>query len=275
MKAVSKIKITNGAEVESILMYTKPAIVIAQKDQKVVLLLTAILKKDYRVFAADDGSKALELINKILPALVICDVLLPEINGIEVCNRSKNSPLTYQIPFILLSAQRNEMGFMEGYEVGADAYITKPVDTDYLKLRIKNLLATRQRMLAHFKNNLPSGNFKENDGKQADKEFIDKLVTIIEQNKDIASLTADSLQQALCVTKMQLYRKMKMIAALTPNEFINQLRLKTAASLLSTTGLTVSQIFFRTGFNNQSYFFREFKKQYHCAPIEFRTHNTA
>ena len=180
-----------------------------------------------------------------------------------------------QIPFILLSARGSEEHHMEGYEVGADAYIAKPFHTEHLKLRIKKLLEYRQRLHDIFKSNGTPDILKEKDIPDGDKEFLGKLVKLIEHNLDAEQLTAEFLEKEFCMSKMQLYRKMKTLTSLTPGEFIRHLRLKQAAHLLTSTQLTVSEIFFRTGFNNQSYFFREFKKRYNCAPNEYREQQSA
>ena len=245
-------------------------ILIVEDEPGIRFLLKDILKDEYIVYEAEDGQKALELINKIMPSLVICDVLMPNMNGLELCNKMKNAPATCQIPFILLSARSSEDHHMEGYEVGADAYIAKPFHTNYLKLRIRKLLEYRQKLHDLFKDDKATDLLSESDMTDADKTFLAKLVQIIEERLDEPELNAAFIEKEFSMSKMQLYRKLKTMTGMTPGEFIKHIRLKNAAQLLVSTHLTVSEIFYRTGFNNQSYFFREFKKRYNCAPNEYR-----
>ncbi|HEU5364163.1 MAG TPA: helix-turn-helix domain-containing protein, partial [Hanamia sp.] len=229
--------------------------------------------EDYIVYEAGDGLEALGLTAKILPDLIICDVMMPNMNGLELCNKIKNELPTCQIPFILLTARGSEDHRIEGYEAGADAYIPKPFNTTHLKVRIRKLLEYRQKLHEIFKNNLSSDLLSETEIPESDKNFLLKLVKVIEQNLEDIELNAAFLEKEFCLSKMQLYRKLKTLTAMTPGEFIKHIRLKNTAQLLTTTNLTVTEIFYRTGFNNQSYFFREFKKRYNCAPNEYREQN--
>ncbi len=267
---VSTIENNKEAIIENLLEQDKKNVLIVEDEPDIRYLLKDILKDDYIVYEAEDGQKALELIGKVLPAIVICDVMMPNMNGLELCNRMKNAPATCQVPFILLSARGSEEHHMEGYEVGADAYIAKPFHTAHLKLRIRKLLEYRQKLHDLFKNNTATDLLNEPDIPHGDKEFLTKLVCMIEENLDEPALNTVFLEKEFCMSKMQLYRKLKTLTGMTPGEFIKHLRLKEAAQLLHQTNFTVSEIFFRTGFNNQSYFFREFKKRYNCAPNEYR-----
>jgi AraC-like DNA-binding protein len=195
-------------------------------------------------------------------------------NGLELCDIVKNTPATCQIPFILLSARGSEDNHMEGYEAGADAFIAKPFHTPHLKLRIRKLLEYRQKLHDLFKNDSTTELIGESDMPNDDKVFLTKLIEIIEENLDETGLNAVFIEKAFSMSKMQLYRKLKTMTGMTPGEFIKHARLKHAAELLVTTSLTVTEIFYKTGFNNQSYFFREFKKRYNHAPNEYREQQT-
>jgi YesN/AraC family two-component response regulator len=238
-------------------------------------LLRDILKDEYVVYEAEDGQKALALFDRVIPDLVICDVLMPNMGGLELCNKMKNAPATCQVPFILLSARGSEDHHMEGYEVGADAYIAKPFHIAHLKLRVRKLLEYRQRLRELFKDDKATDMLAGSDIADTDKLFLTRLVQLIEENLDEPELNAAFVEKAFNMSKMQLYRKLKTITGMTPGEFIKHIRLKQAAHLLLSTHLTVSEIFYRTGFNNQSYFFREFKKRYHFAPNEYREQQSA
>ena len=262
------------AILEDLLDQEKKKILVVEDEPEIRFLLRDILKEDYIVYEAADGDEALGLIGKILPDIIVCDVMMPNMNGLELCNKIKNELPTCQIPFILLTARGSDDHRIEGYEAGADAYIPKPFTSAHLKVRIRKLLEYHQRLHEYFRSNSSSEVFSETDMPETDKNFLLKLVTIIEQNLLEPELNAAFLEKEFCLSKMQLYRKLKTLTAMTPGEFIKHIRLKNTAHLLISTNLTVTEIFYRTGFNNQSYFFREFKKRYNCAPNEYREQNT-
>ena len=271
---MSAIENNKESIIENLLDHDKKNVLVVEDEPEIRHLLKDILKDEYIIYEAEDGQKALELIGKQLPDIVICDVMMPNMNGLELCNKMKNAPATCQVPFILLSARGSEDHHMEGYEVGADAYIAKPFHTAHLKLRIRKLLEYRQKLHDLFKNNTAADLLNEPDILHGDKEFLTKLVRMIEENLDEPALNTEFLEKEFCMSKMQLYRKLKTLTGMTPGEFIKHLRLKEAAKLLRSTNFNVSEIFFKTGFNNQSYFFREFKKRYNCAPNEYRERQT-
>ena len=271
---VTALENNKQAIVENLQGNKRKNILIVEDDPDIRFLLKDILKDEYIVYEAEDGRKALELIDKMVPDIVICDVMMPNLNGLELCNKMKNAPATCQVPFIILSARGSEDHRMEGYEVGADAYIAKPFHTAHLKLRIRKLLEYRQKLLDLFKNNRVSEMLVESDLVEGDKEFLTKLVLVIDEHLCEVELSAVFLEKTFCMSKMQLYRKLKTMTGMTPGEFIKHIRLNQAANLLASTSLNVTEIFYRTGFNNQSYFFREFRKRYNCAPNEYRERQT-
>ncbi|MEO7315603.1 MAG: DNA-binding response regulator, partial [Ginsengibacter sp.] len=195
--------------------------------------------------------------------------------GLEFCHKMKETISTCQIPFILLSARGSEEQHMEGYESGADAYIDKPFNTLHLKMRIRKLLEYQERLHSFFNNNKDNDLYilKAPEIEDEDKIFLNSVVKIIEENISSEDLNAAFLEKKFFLSKMQLYRKLKTLTNMTPGEFIKSIRLKETGNLLRTTNLNVLEIFFRTGFNNQSYFFREFKKRYQCSPNEYREQN--
>lgn len=244
-------------------------ILVIEDDADIRYLLKDIFKDDYVVHEAGDGIDALAVIEKIRPHLVVCDIMMPHMNGLELCNKMKNNPATCQIPFVLLSARNNEENHLEGYEVGADAYIDKPFNTSHLKLRVKKLLENQQRLHDFFKNGATeAANTPELP--DADRVFLQKLTETIQEHIAEEELNAEFLEKEFHLSKMQLYRRLKTLTDMTPTEFIKRTRLQQAAVLLKSTRLNVTEIFYQTGFNNQSYFFREFKKIYNCSPNEYR-----
>ena len=246
------------------------SILIVEDDVALRFLLKNILKDQYNVYEAENGLTAISFLKNNTPDIIISDVMMPDMDGLEFCKYVKTAPATSHIPFIMLSARDGEEHKTEGYETGADAYIPKPFHINYLQVRVRKLLDYRNRMNNLIKDGNINNQFIDADLEQGDKEFLNALVKAVEENLSEPDLDAAKLEQALSISKMQLYRKLKTIAGMTPSEFIKRIRLKHAAVLLQNSKLTVSEIFYLTGFNNKSYFFREFKKIYHLAPNDYR-----
>lgn len=261
--------------IEKIEETTRKNILIVEDDPNIRFLVKDVLQDEYIVHEAIDGLDGLAMIPRIMPDLVICDVMMPNLNGLELCNRVKNAPATCHIPFLILSARGSDDHHLEGYTVGADAYLAKPFQTTHLKTRVKTMIEYRQKLLALFNQNEPELAVKNADLPADDKQFLAELAKIIEAHLEEEELSAQFLERQLNLSKMQLYRRLKTLTGMTPGEFIRNMRLKHAATLLVTTGLSVTEIFYRTGFNNQSYFFREFKKKYQYAPNEYREMKSA
>lgn len=246
------------------------SILIVEDDEALRFLLKNILKDQYHVYEAENGLTAINFLKNNTPDLIISDVMMPDMDGLEFCKYVKTAPAISHIPFIMLSARDGEVHKTEGYETGADAYIPKPFHVNYLQVRVRKLLDYRKRMNNLIKDGNINNQFIDADLDQGDKEFLNALVKAVEDNLAEPDLDAAKLEDALSISKMQLYRKLKTIAGMTPSEFIKRIRLKHAAVLLQNSKLTVAEIFYLTGFNNKSYFFREFKKIYHLAPNDYR-----
>lgn len=248
----------------------KPRILLVEDELELRYLIRNVLKEQYVIYEAGTGVEALDFLHKMIPDLIISDVMMPDMNGLELCRTVKQTPAMAQIPFVILSARGSEDNKAEGYELGADAYIPKPFQINYLHVRIRKLLDDQERMKSLIKDQHITNQFMDADIAETDKKFLEELLRVIEENLNEPELNAATLEDALSISKMQLYRRLKSLAGMTPAEFIKRIRLKHAADMLIASQYTVSEIFYRTGFNNKSYFFREFKKIYHSAPNEYR-----
>ncbi len=248
----------------------KKSILIVEDDQLIRYLLKDILHEHYIIYESGTGLEALDVVKRSCPDLIISDIMMPDMNGLELCNIIKNTTETCHIPFVILSARTAIEHKTEGYNCGADAYIPKPFQTEHLLVRVHKLLEYREKMHKAFRpdQNLIS-TVATNDLDENDKNFIKKVTRVIEENMD-EELDGEYLEKALNMSKIQLYRKIKTFSDMTPTELIRHIRLKKAAALLQSTDLTVSEIFYRTGFNNKTYFFREFKKMYNSSPNDYR-----
>ncbi|WP_207432182.1 hybrid sensor histidine kinase/response regulator transcription factor [Sabulibacter ruber] len=251
----------------------KPAILLVEDEADIRYLLRDLLEEEFLIFEAENGQQALELLAKTLPDLIISDIMMPEMDGLELCSRLKNTPETCHIPVVLLTARGTLEEKVEGYDAGADAYIPKPFHTAHLMVRVRKLLEYKNRLHQLFQKDSFSISLDEDQLENTDKEFLSKVLNRIEAHLDNPDMNAALLEKELMLSKMQLYRKLKALSAMTPAEFIKHVRLQKAAALLQNTNLSVSEIFYQTGFNNQSYFFREFKKRYECSPNEYRAHH--
>lgn len=248
----------------------KPSILLVEDEPELRYLIKNVLKDRYVVYEAGTGLEAQAFLQKTLPDLIISDVMMPDMDGLALCRAVKQTPALAQIPFVILSARGSEDHKAEGYELGADAYIPKPFQINYLHVRIRKLLDYRARMQSLIKDQHITNQFMDADIADTDKKFLESLLKVIENNLNEPELNASTIEDALSISKMQLYRRLKSLAGMTPAEFIKRIRLKHAADMLIASPYNVSEIFYRTGFNNKSYFFREFKKIYHCAPNEYR-----
>lgn len=256
--------------INTIIEENKDSIVIVEDENDIRFLLRDILKDHYHIYEAENGTEGLNLIHLHHPALVISDVIMANMDGLELCNIIKNTNAICHIPVILLSAKSTDEQQLEGYDAGADAYIAKPFNARHLLVRVKKLIEYRKKVNEVIKENTPTSNIKMLGLENEDEMFLSKVYGIIQENIINPDLNAPLLEKELCISHMQLYRKLKSLSNMTPNEFIKNARLTAAAKLLQTTRLTVADIFYQTGFNNQSYFFREFKKKYNYAPNEYR-----
>ena len=263
------------SRIQSLQEAGKKSILLVEDEYAIRQLLKDQLSGQYIIYEANNGSEALELIRQTLPDLIISDIMMPDMNGLELCHKIKHAASTCHIPFIILSARGTLDQQTEGYEAGADAYLPKPFYASHLQVRVRKLLEYRERLHEIFKRDHPLGQLEDTEMADADKQFLQELVRVIEEHIDEEGLNAAILEKQLLLSKMQLYRKLKTISNMTPAEFIRYIRLKQAAQLLIKTQLTVAEIFYKTGFNNQSYFFREFKKMYQCSPNEYREQQTA
>jgi YesN/AraC family two-component response regulator len=248
----------------------RKSILIVEDDAAIRYLLRDLFKDYYIVYEVENGDEALAFLLKTLPSIIISDIMMPGMNGLDLCNRVKNTPRSCHIPFILLSARGMVEHQTEGYETGADAYITKPFHTSHLLVRVRKLLEYRERMINLVKKNeLPAIIGKEQLA-EGDLTFIRAVTAVIEEDLTNTELNAAFIESRLHLSKMQLYRKLKSKTDMTPAEFIKLVRLQKAAYFLRNTDMNVQDVFYNTGFNNQSYFFREFKKMYECSPNEYR-----
>ena len=250
-----------------------PVILIAEDNEDMMHFLTESLKSSYTVIQANDGEEALARLKEQDVSLIISDWMMPNMDGIELCKAIRNDALTSHIPFILLTAKTDNDSKISGMNCGADAYIEKPFSLQYLSACIKNLLDLREQLYKKF-SQMPTMSVSSIAGNSADKEFLIKMSQLIEDNFDNTELSVDFLAEKLCISRSGLFAKIKALANITPNEMIQLIRLKKAASLLLENKYHINEVSYMVGFNNPSYFSKCFQKQFGVTPGKFVENNT-
>jgi DNA-binding response OmpR family regulator/two-component sensor histidine kinase len=243
-------------------------ILIVDDNFQIRELLKEVLYQ-YNLHEAENGQDAISVLHNNPIDMVISDIIMPIMDGLELCSRIKENFDTCHIPVILLTAKGSIEHRIEGIEKGADSYIPKPFDPRHVKARISQLIESRKNLrVALVNEGYISNEFIEKHDTR-DTKFIKALNQFINKNIDVADLNSESMMEELAVSKTQLYRKVKALTDLTPHGYLKKIRIKTAAQLLISTDLSVSEIIDKTGFNNRTYFYRTFKEEYRCSPKEY------
>lgn len=257
------------------LFENKVTILLVEDERNIRQLLRDILSPTYRVEEAEDGKKGWDIIRKNRPDIIITDILMPGMDGIELINTVKSDPQTAHIPIIGISAKNAIEDKIEAYKHGADLYITKPFHPQHVLTTVENILARHSVLKDYF--NSSRSSMKIIDGlvlHQEENELIQRIITFIRQNIDDESLNPNSLSDFLSISRASLFKKVKDLTNLTPGEFIRTIRLEYASKLLVTTRCTVSEIMYKSGFSHKSYFYKEFAKQFNMSPKEYRDKHT-
>ena len=221
-----------------------------------------------KVLAAKDGLEGAMMAETENPDIVVSDVMMPRMNGTDMCRRIKENIETSHIPVILLTAWSTDEGRAEGYKAGADAYIAKPFDMEVLLARISNLLEKQEKRQRDFSHSI-SLDPKTVADSTPDEDFLKEVIACIEKNIDNSEYTIDSLASDVVMSRMSLYRKMKSLTGQTPADFIRTVRLKTAAKLLKGGNCNVSEACYRTGFASPQNFTKHFKEMFGVLPSQY------
>ena len=246
-------------------------VLVIDDESEIRDMLSDFLSTRYEVAQAANGKEALELMRIRMPLLIICDIIMPVMDGVEFIKIMKEQELTRHIPIILLSSKGSVENQIEGLETGADAYLSKPFHPRHLEAQVDSLLHRNKAVLDYSESTYAA--LEQYEGKlihKEDKELMLNITRIIHQQMDNETLSLDLIAAELALSKMQLYRKIKELIGQTPTEYIRSIRLKQSEKLLKTTNKTVQEIMYICGFNNKAYFYREFSKKYHLTPKEYR-----
>lgn len=245
-------------------------VLIVEDEKEIHLFLNDLLADKYQIINAYNGVEALEAIEKELPDIIVSDVMMPLMDGVELCQKVKTNIRTCHIPFIMLTAKNSVIHRIEGLEKGANSYIPKPFYPDHLLVRIQKLLEEKELILQHFTQDVVVGDIAEIPVNNDEKAFIKQVIDLIRKNIENENLNSAYIEKVLGISNSQLYRKTKEIFGLSPGDLIRTIRLKHSAELLRKNVLTVSEVCYKSGFNNRSYFYREFKKVYDTTPKNYQ-----
>jgi ligand-binding sensor domain-containing protein/signal transduction histidine kinase/DNA-binding response OmpR family regulator len=243
-------------------------LLIVEDNQELLFLMQDSLEKFFHILTASNGREGLKVALSQKPDFIISDVMMPEIDGVEMCSRIKENIETSHIPLILLTAKTAHSSQLEGYESGADDYISKPFPLDLLVLKVQNLLQSRKRLKEKFRK-VPDLEPTEISITSTDGKLMEKAMEIVERHMDNPEFDISIFVKEIGISRTLLYEKLKAITGHTPNEFIQVLRLKRAAQLLLKSELKVADICYMVGFNNPKYFSKCFRKQFDCTPSKF------
>ncbi|QEC78894.1 hybrid sensor histidine kinase/response regulator transcription factor [Mucilaginibacter ginsenosidivorax] len=258
-----------GNEFESFTKNTAAmSILIAEDNEELRFYLKNILVQYYNVYEAEDGKAGLSLANSIMPDLIISDVMMPNMNGVEFCKLIKQNFETSHIPFMLLTAKDALESKIEGLESGADHYFSKPFSTQLLLLSINNIFEQRNKLRLRYKKDYYA-DASELVATEKDKEFIDKLLSIIEANIREPDLDVDFLCKKLFTSRTKLYQKIQGLTGQSVGEFIRTIRLKKAAYIMTHEDVPLNEVVDRIGLISNSYFSRAFKKEFGLSPSHF------
>ena len=243
-------------------------ILVIDDDPEILSFVSKQLQNTYKIITATNGKEALDILETESVNLIVSDVMMPEIDGFELCKRLKNNINYSHIPIILLTARATLQSKIEGIELGADAYIEKPFSTEYLLVKIATLLTNLEKLRKAFTSS-PFVEARPIALSNADQKFLDKLTETIKKNISEPEFNVDILASEMNMSRSSLHRKIKSIAQITPNEYIQLERLKTAAQLLQSGNYKINEICYIVGFNSSSYFAKCFQKQFGVLPKEF------
>lgn len=270
-----------GANNES----SHPLVLLVEDNADVVAYIASCLP-DYKLAVGKDGREGIEIATEIIPDLIITDVMMPFIDGFELCRMLRHDERTSHIPIIMLTAKADMLSKLEGLDKGADVYLEKPFHKEELLLRIRKLLELRKNLQHYYSRqmgiiaivdstakheaDLPAGRQEPVSAEKAEHEFVKKIREIVEANFSNNDFSVDQLCKMIFMSHSQLHRKLEALTGCAPNKFIRIVRLNRAKELLLNPALSIAAVALDTGYNDSGYFARVFKQEYGCTPQEWR-----
>ena len=264
--ALNNAQVAEEEEPEKDYDSSKPSVLVIDDNADIRSYVYSLLHTDYTVIEAVDGSDGIRKAMKYVPDLIISDVMMPGIDGIECCRRLKSELQTCHIPVILLTACSLDEQRIQGYDGGADSYISKPFSSQLLLARVRNLIDSHRRLKQFFGDR---HTLAKEDVCDMDKNFVEKFKSLLDAKLGDSNLNVEDLGKDMGLSRVQLYRKIKSLTNYFPNELLRIARLKKAASLLASSDMTVAEIGYEVGFSSPSYFTKCYKEQFGESPTDF------
>jgi len=254
---------------------TKPTILLVEDNVDVVAYIASCLEQDYHILVGNNGQEGLDIALERTPDLIISDIMMPIMDGFELCQCLKSNLLTSHIPVIMLTAKIDMESKLSGLSIGANAYLAKPFHKEELLVRINSLLDNHKKLQHFYLSKATHNKTDENVTKletyePIEDEFVTKVRTLVMDNINNVNLTVDHLCRQMLMSRSQLQRKMSALFGISPKKFINHLRLAHAKELIIDSNETISKIALNVGFEDAGYFGRLFKKEFGITPNECR-----
>ncbi len=251
----------------------KELVLVVDDNPDVRNFIVQSLQRKYRILEAADGKEGIEMAITHVPDLIVCDVMMPKIDGYEACKTLKLDEKTSHIPIVLLTAKWGMESKLQGLETGADEYLSKPFNTKELLMRIHNLITVRKSIHSKYlkelqEQNLPPGQTSENGLAPRERRFLEKVKEAVKAELDDEDFGVEELSQALYMSRKNLHRKLKALTGQTPSLFIRMIRLQEAKTLLESGNYSVQEVAYRVGFNSATYFSTCFSAQFGYAPSD-------
>jgi signal transduction histidine kinase/ligand-binding sensor domain-containing protein/DNA-binding response OmpR family regulator len=244
-----------------------PAMLIVDDDSELRGYIKDVFSDQFNIYEADDGISAFDMLEKEMPDIVISDVVMGKMDGIELCRKVKENAFLAHIPIILLTGSSSEQSKLKGLECGAEDYVNKPFSKELIVARVQNILRSRNRLQQYFFNTVTLQPTSSIEAEQ--KHFLERCIEIVDQYMDNPEFSVHIFCQEIGMSHPTLYKKIKAISGLTVNVFIRYLRLRKAAQLLINTSKTIVEVTYITGFNDLRYFREQFSKLFGMTPSEF------
>jgi signal transduction histidine kinase/ligand-binding sensor domain-containing protein/DNA-binding response OmpR family regulator len=245
-----------------------PVLLIIDDNPDIRSFIKKGLGDSYYIYEAENGEQGLEMANKFIPNIVITDLIMPVLDGIEFCNRLKTTKETSHIPVVMLTAKISQEKEIEGLKTGADAYIRKPFDMELLELKLANILKHREELRKRFNREITLQP-KDVTVTSSDEIFLQIAIEVVEKQMMNSDFSVEMLVKEMNMSRSNLYLKIKDLTGLSSSEFIRNIRLKRAVQLFDKSDLSVKEIMYMTGFNTASYFSKCFKKQFGVIPSKY------
>jgi CheY-like chemotaxis protein len=246
-------------------------VLVVEDNYDMRRLMATLLEKHFIVVEAEDGKEGIAVAKKIIPDIIISDIIMPEVDGVQLCKELKNNIDTSHIPILLLTARATEKDIIRGLEAGADDYITKPFHIQVLLTRVKNLIGLRRQLQQKIARRMLMQP-EEFNLSEMENLFLDKIQELIEKNLSNPGFGVDELADILEISRPTLYRKVFALTGQSPKKFIQSYRLKRSVELLKSDYGNVTDVAYKVGFSSSAYFTKCFKDAFHRLPSDYTTY---